>query len=486
MNNSTKTGAAQAQPVKTATKTLKEIMDNIYCHGGKIIVKAARRKYRQLTPSQYTRYIDDACKDTGISAAFAEQLLDEHIVDGIYARYGAAPDDVQDLDGGRILVTHGTDWIQPTDAPPLAGISAWLDAARGNKLLATALAGCGDDRMIILAAWIAQARARVRAWLATMHGIVDQQIPVLVLTGAEGCGKSVIISRVLAPLIAGWDPDADAPTPPVAAGRALTGRFNAEIIQSCLLSIDDEISGLTTRERERLFTACKSICYAQTTAIEAKGQQAYNARIPWAIVIACNASDAALQAIPYTADEPNKLIVLNIQRRAPLPENWQTITRADAQAAANLIDALPALLAHDSRNRVIADPLGRQGVAGFVDPLAARGIMAVSPEGVMARIWLDIYQRADSAGIDAMDNYMRVSDVYRMISEQARARDQAAWQQACPTPRACGRLLRSLVRAGLATSKIDRSTKNPMYYVNAQAIKADQDKGGELVNPGGF
>ena len=88
------------------------------------------------------------------------------------------------------------------------------------------------------------------------------------------------------------------------AYRALTNEngFNADVIGSELLVIDDEVASRDGRARSRFGQAIKNFLFTSKVRVEAKGRDAFNARPVHALAIALNNEAQHIMVLPELDD----------------------------------------------------------------------------------------------------------------------------------------------------------------------------------------
>jgi hypothetical protein len=135
--------------------------------------------------------------------------------------------------------------------------------------------------------WLRQARVNVRAGKR-------RPLPALAMVGPRNAGKSLFLE--IARLSMGGR---SAP-----AYRALTNEngFNADVIGSELLVIDDEVASRDGRARSRFGQAIKNFLFTSKVRVEAKGRDAFNARPVHALAIALNNEAQHIMVLPELDD----------------------------------------------------------------------------------------------------------------------------------------------------------------------------------------
>jgi len=271
-------------------------------------------------------------------------------------------------------------------AGPLAGKRRGIVESNGDKLLATTDPiiveaedvpwpttrdflvrllcdeGHGNRQLIHFMGWIKYARQ-------ALHEGVRRPAQALVMAGPIQSGKTTAIR--LAKIALGGRQ--------AMPYKYLTGKtgFNADLVGSELLVIDDDTGTTDIRSRRALGDGIKNKLFADAVRIEGKGSNAFTFDPLWRLMIACNNEPENLLVLPpLNHDLADKLMLLHCQPAVTCrgDAEWKAFTAA--------IEAeLPGFL-HACEKMDIPENMrdSRCGIGAFQHPLLVDALGELSPE----------------------------------------------------------------------------------------------------------
>lgn len=185
-----------------------------------------------------------------------------------------------------------------------------IEAGPGNgqfvfDILISLLAGHGEIQYDNFLAWLKRAREAVKRGRRT-------KLPVLVVAGAGGNGKTLLI-KIVSLCLGGRM---------AKAYRFLTGEthFNKSVIGSELLHVDDDAASRDPKSRAILGQTIKSNQFANTVSVEPKGVDAIDLAPVHAVIIAVNDSPQHLRVLPELDESMRDKIILLRTSRALIPK----------------------------------------------------------------------------------------------------------------------------------------------------------------------
>jgi hypothetical protein len=215
-------------------------------------------------------------------------------------------------------------------------------------ILRTVLDGMlGGEQSLYLFAWLKVA-------IIALRNGARRAAPALILAGPVNSGKSLLQEYVITPLLG--DRHAD----PSAFMLGKTA-FNADLMGSEHLCIEELKSGLDGESRAFLAESIKKFCVTEAHSYHAKGADALTMYPFWRVTISVNSDPDRLKSLPPLREHiKDKIILLRTERR-PMP--MPTITDKERLAFSSTIKKeLPAFI-HFLLNWEIPGKLLRTGEA---------------------------------------------------------------------------------------------------------------------------
>lgn len=348
---------------------------------------------------------------------------------------------------------------------PVAGLPAGLHECNGDKVLVTKgptiiegkegtetfvhdiLAGLLEDpdhpqQLQTFLDWLTHSRR------AVLKG-KREQTPVVVFTGSRGNGKSLAI-EIIKRCLGGRS---------AKAYRFMSGDspFNADLIGSELLVVDDAAASKDHRSRMSLMQNIKDNLFSGAFAMEGKGRDKIDFQPVHAMVMAVNDDPDHLRVLPELDPSMDDKIHLFKTRAATIPKGADS-----AEISRRLAEALPAFL-FDIDRRDISEACDKAGrLLCFRHPEVIEALGCLSPE----RQLLELIHQCWSVTEDLRnhDKWVGVaSELEAKLTEFGASTANAAkrlfsWQGACGTY--LGRLSETegtgVSKDGFSLSKIRR------------------------------
>jgi hypothetical protein len=250
---------------------------------------------------------------------------------------------VHTANGMRFLVTDEPELILPApgDWEPI------------RILIDTMLADQKHPQPDVFYTWMAQS---YRAFMERMttNGGQFRFCPALGIFGPKNCGKSMLIEKVIAPMLGNRTGD------PLVF---LNGKeFNEDLMGAALLVLDDKGASANLTERRQRGESMKDMIWKPRQRLEGKGESALMVTPFWRLVIAGNNDDNGYNVSPALSPSLEDKYILILARMAEgLPTNdaendaWCAKVRAALPAFADWLMKYkpPETIALDSRTRVI-------------------------------------------------------------------------------------------------------------------------------------
>lgn len=302
-------------------------------------------------------------------------------------------------------------------------------------------------------------RMRFQAWLFhAWKSLVDGKwspLPALVLIGPAGSCKTLlleIIRYVLGDQMLGH------------AYKYLSGRttFNADLVGSPVLAMDDEIASNSKAQRVSLGKAIKNIAVTNRHRIEMKGVDGVELDPHWRIVIAANDEPEDLQILPELNNSlRDKLLMLHCSKGGlPMPAR----TREQKEAFWNaLVRDIPGFLhhMHDDENR---DAYGddRMMVTGWQDSYVETALLSTPQDQQLIELIDSMHWWSDKT-----ERTLRASELHSLLT----GRDSPVRYEA-------RRLLDWKNAAGTLLGKLAKSHPD-----RVQRAKPERDRKWTIVSP---
>ena len=260
------------------------------------------------------------------------------------------------------------------------------------------------------------------AWIKYSYEALRDQTqrpgPCLTITGPHNCGKTLflyVLERILGGRVGSQKQYMDGDT-----------SFNADLIGTELLKIDDENSSKKMNDRRQLGQMIKNICVAGHQRVHSKGRDAFNVRLFWRLVICTNEGDTDLNVLPPLVDGiRDKMLCLRVER----PEVFPGPNKPDLRRE-HMENQVPGLLYYLMNWKVPEYVKGhRFGVRDYQNEFVDHSLWSVSDEAQMVDVikeWKP-WQDEDKWVGTAIDfkNQMLEYDSNKMI-----ARELLGWKGA--------------------------------------------------------
>ena len=272
---------------------------------------------------------------------------------------------------------------------PVAGLPAGLHECNGDKVLVTKgptiiegkegantfvhdiLAGLLGDpdhpqQLQTFLDWLAHCRR------AVMTG-KRVQTPVVALTGRRGNGKSFCI-EIIKRCLGGRS---------AKAYRFMSGDspFNADLVGSELLVVDDDAASKDHRSRMALTQHIKANFFSGSFRLEAKGRDAIECFPVHALVMAVNEDPDHLRVLPELEESMEDKINLFKTRSAPIPQGLDF-----AGIGEQLTRSLPAFLYELDKRDICGAYDERKRLKCFLHPEVIEAIGCLSPESQLQEL----------------------------------------------------------------------------------------------------
>jgi hypothetical protein len=323
---------------------------------------------------------------------------------------------------------------------PVAGLPAGLHECNGDKVLVTRgptiiegragndtfvrdnLAGLLDDpdhpqQLQTFLDWLAHCRK------AVMSG-KRVQTPVVALTGRRGNGKSFCI-EIIKRCLGGRS---------AKAYRFMSGDspFNADLVGSELLVVDDDAASKDHRSRMALTQNIKANFFSGSFRLEAKGRDAIECFPVQALVMAVNEDPDHLRVLPELEESMEDKIHLFKTRSAPIPQGLDF-----AGIGEQLTRSLPAFLYELDQRDICGAYDERKRLKCFWHPEVLEALEYLSPD----RQLLELIHQCWSVTEEIRQNGKWVgvaSELESKLTEYGSstansARRLLSWQNACGT-----------------------------------------------------
>lgn len=198
--------------------------------------------------------------------------------------------------GGGYLVQNSAPWVEGIegDCPvSLAFLRVLFDDP-----------ACPDQWPSLLAC-LQGARARIRAFREGGSMAVRERIQFISIAGAPNVGKTFLVKKLIAPLLA-------TPADGMFAGEKYFTEdggkgFNGGLERVPLILLDDIMRNVSMRGRSNIMSKWKGVGYSGAVAIEAKGRDSWTMQAPWVVIQLLNLDDESLSAFPLVGGDEDKL-----------------------------------------------------------------------------------------------------------------------------------------------------------------------------------
>jgi hypothetical protein len=250
-----------------------------------------------------------------------------------------------------------------------------IEAVSGTKkdwptirriLIGTLLDRNNKDQFFAVMGWWRQARENVKI-------CIRRPLPALALVGPPQVGKTLLLD-ILRQVLGGRS------TPAYKALTKSNNNFNAELLHSELLVMDDDVAGKGNLARMTITQSIKSLFYSNSIPIEFKSKDATQASPVQFLAIAVNEEPAHLRVLPELDGSMNGKITLIKVGNAPLTAS-ETRDRAAFQ---KIITAELPFFLHwlETKiripDRLMSDP--RSVNLAFHHPEVLAALQGISPE----------------------------------------------------------------------------------------------------------
>ena len=245
----------------------------------------------------------------------------------------------------------------------------------------------------------------------------------LVLVGPRNCGKSLLQSRIITPLLGGR---AARPYPVMRGKRD----FNGELFGAEHLIIDDESPARDMDSRREFGNNIKSMLFQPTQACHPKGRQAVTLRPIWALSCCLNDEPENLMVLPpMESSMVDKWIILRcLNNKLPLTggrtsewDEFDDILNTELPAFADFVDALVI-------PEALTEP--RTGLLHYQHPTILEELSSESPEAKVDELICDVLLNGDPPALswtgsasdleDALYNSKRSRDARHVIANSSR------------------------------------------------------------------
>lgn len=215
-------------------------------------------------------------------------------------------------------------------------------------------------------AWCAHAVRTLYAWHHDPGAL-------LALIGAPAAGKSFILNKLIAPMLA-------TPRPASCAGYLAEGKFNAEWAPCALLTADDQGVIVKSAIRRQASEMLKSLLAPGPKSITGKGVDTYSEFTFWRFVICANVTNLDSLILEINGSTDDKIAALYCSK-LNIP-GYPNTTAEEKQALDAAIDReLPAFIYYLLHEYTCPNPAARYGTAVYRHPVlddALRGSATTS------------------------------------------------------------------------------------------------------------
>lgn len=344
----------------------------------------------------------------------------------------------------------------------LAGWRAGLQTFNQLKMLITkgpriieAKSGQAATINAMLEALLDEAqRHYVYGWLSTIRASLKadgrRPMPVLVLCGPQGCGKSIVQNQLFTPILGGRAAD------PFAYVTKQT-RFNRELMAAEHWPIDDKEPLEDPRARETLAAYMRRSASSPHWAVEHKGVDATTLPACPHMSISCNDDDDSIEVLPsVTALLENKVILLHTRANDfPWPKNDAQYKALCAHIGAEL-SAFAHFLDHYQIPEELRD--NRYGIKAWQAPELTETLRKIGPEFEALRLCVQMIDHSATTSFEG-----RAGEWYKEIHECCDGLLRDHLRRLAPYPNTLGKLLSKLVNAK-AKGVYSRNHGNQIYY----------------------
>lgn len=389
---------------------------------------------------------------------FENIICDYAYVDEIHPAGMMLPPGIYTINGRRILsAVDMPSWVDATtpagEAPEISTENAYCVAITqifGN-------AGAGE-----FFAWLAGARARVREWRSQQETLRD--LPALAIVGEQGCGKTLILKRILPAVLGSRGLD---------ISRYLSGAsdFTGRIDSTPLLTVDDSLAEAGIKTRKAITKRLKQVLYSDGAEIHVKNRDAITVKIPSVIVMCCNTDASSLRALPVLSQgDEHKMLILKAQSKLEKNESlqekqeWNRRFEADIQDFINFLDNMADV--RDETNTWIDC---RQFVrGGCMDAEIKMRIDAVNPAGIVGDAITDAVtkRRRDASMTAPALTGLAVSGILQLMSSYCDPDIYRSFCAACQTQADKREAVTAWLDVRGITGRYDTHSKTTVYDIS--------------------
>lgn len=312
--------AAAAREEAERADPKKHIYEHYFYHKPRLYYYKSGTRFIPQDKDSVRRRLQDIVPDADIAGIMLE-IESRNYVPTVYPMQPGRRAGLMESKGCRYIVLNDYYFPHPTGQQGAC-----------DTILQVLNALFGAEQIAYFLSWVKGARHRIKQCLTT--GDFSTACQALCIVGAHDIGKTGILCKhILEPLLGGAMVD---------YGEMLKQgkQFNGELLSGCFLVSDDKGTLQGTNARKRMADTMKSIGYAGSYSIEAKGKTAISVRVPWVQVVLANDDDAGLNSIPDFSGMEDKFIALYAEKRDSFPPNNTEEEREALDKA--LADELPA------------------------------------------------------------------------------------------------------------------------------------------------
>lgn len=221
--------------------------------------------------------------------------------------------------------------------------------------------------------WLSKSVKELYARMAAPGKRTFQHCPALAIFGEKHCGKSALLDLIIKPIFGDKMGDP--------SSFLLEKRFNADLIESALLIMDDKGASNNLEERRERGDNIKSMIWKEDQRMEGKNTNAQVVRPFRRLVIGGNLESSSLNVMPTLNDSlRDKLGILKAIKAEGLPTDEASKAAWAAELAAELPAFVHWLLSYQTPKRLHSQLDPRTGVLNFWHPEITAALLEKQPE----------------------------------------------------------------------------------------------------------